>query len=109
LVVQELPTMIPKLCVYAQVHSELDSVFDEDLEIKVFLDEDVIASSVSTPRGVELKPKQFQKIGAHFVISPFLIEKECTLRARAFYKGQEYKSSGLKIRSNQEVSADSEL
>ena len=99
LLVQEVPAVIPKLCIYAQLYSELDKAFDDRVELKVTLGDELIATSVITPNASSLQPRQFQKIGAHIVIAPFLIDEECTLQVCAFYKNQEYKSSALKIRS----------
>lgn len=99
LLVREVPAVIPKLCIYAQLYGEVDKTFDEVVELKVTLDDEVIGISVSEPAQNSLQPRQFQKICAQFVIAPFLIEKECTLRVRAYYNNQEYKSSALKIRS----------
>lgn len=99
LLVPEVPAIIPKLCIYAQLYGELDKTFDDRVELKVTLNDEVIATSVSTPATSSLKPRQFQKIGAQIVIAPFIIEEECILRVFAYYKDQEYKSSALKIRS----------
>lgn len=99
LLLPEVPAVIPKLCIYAQLYGEPDKTFDDKMELKVTLDDAVIATSISTPSTSSLKPRQFQKIGAQIVISPFFIEEECTLRVSAYYKDQEYKSSALKIRS----------
>lgn len=100
LVLPELPAAIPKLCIFAQLYSELDSAFDSDIELRVMVDDEILATSVSEPKQSSIQPKQFQKLAAQFVLTPFLIEKECTLRVRAIYKGQEYKASALKIRAN---------
>lgn len=100
LLVPEIPTIIPKLCIFCQVYSELSKAFDTELEFRVLLDDETITNWISTPEKKVVRPKQFQKIVAQFVISPFLIEKESILRVRAYYKDSEYKAAGLKIKAN---------
>lgn len=99
LLVPEMPAVIPKLCIYVQIYSELEAHFDDDIEVKVLIDDDVINSSRCSPKdGAVLGAKQFHKLALQFVISPFVIDKECVLRTRASYKGVEYVASGLNIR-----------
>lgn len=101
LVVPELPTAIAKLCVFAQLYSEVDAEFESEIEIHVMVDDEVIATSTTVPRhSKDLEASQFQKLGAQFVLTPFFIEKECTLRVRAIYQGTEYQAAALKIRAS---------
>lgn len=99
LIVPEIPTVIAKLCIFAQVYGEPDVPFDDDIEIKVTLDHDQIASAVQKPSVTTLEPSKLQRLNCQIIITPFPIAKECTLRVRAYYKGQEYIASALRINS----------
>lgn len=105
-----VPAMIPKLCIYVQLCSEVGERFDEDIELRVLVDDTVISTAVQRtgPKEASLKnPAAFQKITSQIIMSPFLIEKESTLRVRAFYKGVEYKAAALRIRAQSTSSSES--
>ena len=100
LIVPEIPTMLPKLCVYIQIFSEFGEGFEDEVELKVMLDEDVITTlTLPPPSDLEIKSDMFAKGAANLFFSPLLVEKECILRVRAYCKGKEFKAPALRIRS----------
>ena len=99
LVVPEVPTVLPKLCIFAQIYGEPEKQFDDDIELRVTFDDQLISSNKASPRSAPIKPKQFASLKFTFIMSPFLIEKEGILRVRAYFKGQEHKAGALKIRT----------
>lgn len=105
LLLPELPAVLPKLCIYAQVYGELETPLDGDVEVRVLLDDDVIASSISQPKSTNLLPRHFVKMVTHIILSPFSVEKESILRVRLYHEGKEYRASSLRIKS---VSSSSE-
>ena len=104
-----VPAMIPKLCIFIQLCSDVGQRFDEDIELRVLVDDTVISTATQQSGSKESStknPSSFHKITSQIIMSPFLIEKESTLRVRAFYKGVEYKAAALRIRAQSASSSE---
>lgn len=98
LLVPETPAVIPKLCAFVQIGSHPGKSFEDDIEIRTTIDDQVMSSTKLTVKpDKELGEDRFQTARLQIIMSPLAIEKPCTLRVRAYYMGQEYKSSALKI------------
>lgn len=110
LVVPETPTVVPKLCIYAQLYTEPGSRFDEDVELRVTVGDALITNAIHKANDLVVAPKGFQKAAFTFIMSPFLVERDSTLRVKAYYKGSEYSSATLKIKGqvNEESVEESE-
>lgn len=99
LLVPEVPTVIPKLCAFVQIASEIGKVFDDEIEIRTTLDDNVLATT-KLPKGgsaESIGKDEFQTANLQIIMSPFPIEKACVLRIRAYYRGAEFRSAALRI------------
>lgn len=109
LLIHELPVVLPKLCIVVNLVTPLRNPFKK-LTVKVFRDDEILIEAPVTgeqlnepqssiiENGDKENPNRRIGINFNFVLSPFVIEKECTLRVRADTESGELKGSGLKVK-----------
>ena len=112
LLVPEFPIVLPKLCIIANLFTPIDKPF-KDLTIKVTKDDETLIEAPIT--GEQLnnpqsniiengdKDNHDRRIGFNLtlMLSPFSVEKECTLRVRVTTESGELKGNGLRIKAGQ--------
>lgn len=107
--VPELPTILPKLCVIANIVTPVDKPFSK-LIIKITRDDEtlieapLIGDQLHQPQsniienGDKDNPHRRISFVGTFVLSPFAIEKECVLRVRAETENGELTGNGIQIK-----------
>lgn len=110
--IPECPIVLPKICIVVYISSPADEPF-KTLILKITKDDEVL---IETPLiGDDLLLRQqniienedkdhpvrrIQLVGT-YILSPFVVEKECVLRALAETESGELKGQGLRIRVGQ--------
>lgn len=110
--IPEAPAILPKLCVIANIATPLDKPFTK-LIIRIMRDDETIIEAPLIDDQLhqpqlkiienEDKDNPHRSIGlvGIFVLSPFSIEKECTLRVRAETENGELIGNGIEIKIGQ--------
>lgn len=109
LIVEATPVVLPKLCAKVRVFTPTDHPI-ERLRLRVLVDGEVTAEMVIDEERLELAHKEFIASGrdagayigidAHMSLSPFSIEKPCTLHIEAETEDGTTRSGAFGIREH---------
>lgn len=109
LLTNELPVVLPKLCIVVNLITSIENPFKK-LTVKILRDDEVLIEAPITDEQLNEpqsniiengdKDNPHRRIGMNFtlILSPFVIDKECTLRVRAETESGELKGAGLRIK-----------
>jgi len=100
LIVPAFPVVLPKLCMYAQLSNDIGKIFEGELVIRVLQDDDVLFEQAAPSGDLKvISSDAFERRVIQFAFSPFELTKECKLRVRAYFDGEEVKGNALRVRS----------
>lgn len=107
---QGIPALLPKLCIAVSAHTPLDDLFQK-LRFRVMKDDVLLVESEVPREQLQARTEddptaKFRTIAAVFTISPFVVDKDCTLRVYADTERGEVVSLGLKVKITLDPAAD---